>query len=250
MTLDDRPVRARTRSRRLAVTERWLALHEPALLSAGARVIDFGFGESPITSLEWADALGPHVTVIAVERDASRVEAAREHGGRLTLVHGGFEALPRLAPVTVVRAMNVLRAYPPEQVLTAQQALAAPLSEGGIVIEGSTDLAGDLTVAHVLRKRGAELLRERLLFHTTFTYGFAPWQFRDHLPRDLRRSVKPGTGLYDFLSAWHSAFEGTRGELASRFAYSLSALGPEVSSWEPGALQWSPVAGVPRARSV
>ena len=250
MTLDDRPVRARTRPGRLAVTERWLAQHEPALLAPGSRVIDFGFGETPVTTLEWAAALSPQVTVIAVEREASRVDAARSHGTRLTLVHGGFEALPSLAPVTAVRAMNVLRAYPLEQIADAHRALAAPLIEGGLVIEGSTDVAGDLTVAHVLRKRGPDLLREHLLFHTTFAHGFAPRQFRDHLPRDLRRSVKPGTRLFDFLRDWHSAFEQTRGELSSRFAQSLAALGPEVSSWESGALQWSPAGGVPRAQTV
>lgn len=234
-----RPVRARTRPGRLAAVDAWLTASEPALIRPGARVVDFGFGETPVTTLEWAQTLPDEVTVVAVEQDAGRVEAARETAaGRLQLVHGGFEALAALAPVTVVRAMNVLRAYPADQIDAAHAALGAPVCDRGIVIEGSTDTAGDVTVAYVLRKHGMALVREALLFHTTFARGFSPWLFRDSLPRDLRRSVKPGSAIFAFLSTWHAAFEATSGPIETRFAHSVIAL-PAATSWGAGALRWA-----------
>ncbi len=236
MSLDDRSVRARTRAGRLTIIDQWLALHEAALLHPNATVVDFGFGETPVTTLEWAATLVPTITVIAIERDTARVDAARA-SPRLRALHGGFEALAALAPVTVVRAMNVLRAYPLEDIAAAHAALGAPLIDGGLVIEGSSDPEGHVTVAHVLRKRGGALHREAMLFHTTFARGFGPWLFRDYLPRDLRRSVKPGTPLFDFFTTWHAAFEQTSGSPTERFEASISAL-PGASSWAHGTLRW------------
>lgn len=235
-------MRARTRPGRLAVIDRWLTLHEPQLITAGTAVIDFGFGETPVTTHEWAHAIS--AKVIGVERDLALIEAARRTHPTLQLVHGGFEALASLAPATVVRAMNVLRGYPATAIASAHQALAAPLIDGGVLLEGSCDTEGHVTVAHVLRKRGPQLLREALVFHTTFERGFSPWLFRDWLPRDLRRSATPGTPIFDFLAAWHAVFETTRGPIETRFAESVTRT-PELTLWETGGARWAPAAGVP-----
>lgn len=235
-------MRARTRPGRLAVIDRWLSIHERPLLAAGHTVIDFGFGATPVTTLEWA--LAVRASVIGIEQDLALFEAARRTHPTLRLVHGSFDTLPALGPVSVVRAMNVLRGYPAAAVASAHHALAAPLVDGGVLIEGSCDTSGQVTVAHVLRRRGAEVLREALLFHTTFERGFSPWLFRDWLPRDLRRSTTPGTPVFEFLTRWHAAFEATRGPVEARFAQSLAPL-PALSPWEPGGARWAPLGGVP-----
>ena len=232
MVLLDRPVRSRTRPGRLAAIDAFLGP-----MPAGSTVIDFGFGESPITTLEWANTLGPAVTVIAVERDVAHVQAAQASASPVTFVCGGFNGLRSLAPAAVVRAMNVLRAYPLEHITQAHRALAAPLADQGRLIEGSTDTGGSVTTAHVFRRDGSALTHEGLLFHTNFSRGAGPWLFRDSLPRDLRRSATPGTPIFEFLSHWHRRFEATGGTLTNRFAESAREL-TGVSLWAPGGLFW------------
>lgn len=232
LALLERPVRSRTRPGRLAAIDAFLGPMPP-----GSTIIDFGFGTAPVTSLEWASHLGPTVTVIAVERDLAHIESARTLNSPLTLVCGGFETLATLGPVSAVRAMNVLRAYPLEHIGQAHRALAAPLAQQGLLIEGSTDTEGCVTTAHVFRRVGSALTHEGLLFHTTFTRGAGPWLFRDSLPRDLRRSVAPGTRIFEFLTHWHRCFEATKGSPTERFAESGHQL-PGVSLWAPGGLFW------------
>lgn len=88
------------------------------------------------------------------------------------------------------------------------------LLPSGLLVEGSADATGAVMAAHLLRRgvgEGAELpLREALLFHTDFSLGFAPMLFRDWLPRDLRRRVRPGEPIHDFFSAWSAAWQQAR----------------------------------------
>ncbi len=230
--------RARTRPGRLLATQQYLAQHESQLLSPGSTVVDFGFGQTPVTTVEWADALDPRIAVVAIEHNATHVETARRLAPQLAIVHGGFETLATLGPVTVVRAMNVLRGYRAEDLAGATEALAAPLIDGGLLLEGSTDTAGDVMVASLLRKGQHALTLEGLLFHTTFARGFAPWLFRDSLPRAFRRSTRPGTPLYAFLEAWQRAFAKTQGPLSERFDASIAQL-PGATRWADGGLRWS-----------
>jgi hypothetical protein len=46
--------------------------------------------------------------------------------------------------------------------------------------------------------------------HTDGERGFSPWLFRDVLPRELRRDVKPGTAVHRLLSDWEVAWQATR----------------------------------------
>ncbi len=253
MTVPDRAVRARTRAGRLAFTERWVERFERGRLVTTPRVIDFGFGETPVTSLEWAEALNregpgpPAVTVVAVERDEARAHNAKVHECEtVRVVVGGFEVLPTLGPAAVVRAMNVLRAYPAHDVPDAHRALVSPLVDGGVVLEGSSDTEGHVSTFYVLRRRGLQILREALVFHTDFARGFSPWLFRDWLPRDVRRTVRPATPLHDFFERWHAAFERARGSADLTTRFELSAAGvADAELLEPGALQWRPPGGVP-----
>jgi hypothetical protein len=147
-------------------------------------------------------------------------------------VKGDFSSCATLGPTSVLRAMNVLRGYREEEVDPIHTALGAGLVEGGLLMEGSTDTEGHVTVAWLLRKTGATLVREALLFHTDFSRGFSPWLFRDWLPRHLRRSVKPGTAIHDLFSRWEARAAATRTtDPRERF---LASLGDDVEAtpWE------------------
>jgi hypothetical protein len=213
--------RGRTRPGRLHLLDAHLRAHEAGLLRrddgdfAGAPAVDLGLGDRPETTLELVELLASvdsAAPVIAVDHDPERVAAARTRAdGRFDARVGGFE-LP-LAPgerPRLVRAMNVLRGYPEDQVPAAHAAMAAPLLPGALLLEGSTCTEGHVLVSHLMR-RGIEDIEQRaLLFATDFERGFAPMLFRDRLPRDLRRRVRPGEPIHDFFTAWQQAFDAAR----------------------------------------
>lgn len=265
----ERRTRGRTSRSRLRALEEYLLHCERALLERQegpwheAAFVDVGFGEHPWTTLESARAfreLNPGLRVIGVEAEEARASAAAaEHEDTLThFRHGGFDwATTAAQPARLVRAMNILRQYPPEDVEAAHARLGAALLPGGLLVEGSTDTPGAITVAYLLRRTPEGLEREALLFHTDFQHGFAPWLFRDWLPRDWRRRVSPGTALHTFFTEWTQAWTQAREhgarELAEGFRQSVWGLArarPGVSTepWllEHGYLRWQPPGGVPR----
>lgn len=266
----DTKTRGRTAPGRLRALDAYLCRVEPGLLSrqdgpwARAVFVDVGFGEHPWTTLESAEAfraLHPGLTVIGVELDAERARAAGAHADARTHFRQGGFALPlgEDEPARLVRAMNLLRQGPPERVPEAHLTLGRCLLPSGLLVEGSSDAAGAILTAHLLRRRpdGAEplLAREALLFHTDFRHGFAPWLFRDWLPRDLRRRVRPGAPIHAFFSEWHAAWEEARvaGHTAPPEAFReatlrLAARTGEVDTapWllAEGYLAWRPAQGV------
>lgn len=257
-----RRTRGRTRPGRLRALDEYLCQRERRLLMSGppaAAFIDVGFGVDPSTTLEAAAALRrlrPNLHVAGVELDPDRAAAARgAQDERTRFVHGGLDAAGAFAPALVVRAMNVLRAYPEADVPAFHSAWSSLLVEGGLLVEGSTDSEGHVAVAHLCRAReaGAAPLREALVFWTDFERGFAPILFRDWLPRDLRRRVVPGEAIHGFLARWTQAWSPFRAAgPAAAFAASVSAL---RSSGEPlegdewlgqnGYAVWRPEGGVP-----
>lgn len=256
--------RGRTRPLRLRALDSYLIAQELHLLTrgdgdwSGAPIIDFGLGDTPATTLELAGvlrAINPDLELLGVDHAPARVAAARSfEDPRVRFALGDFDTLPSLARrARVIRVMNVLRGYPVEAVPRAHAQLGAALLDGGLALEGSSDPDGAVLTAHLLRRRGDALVREALLFHTDFSRGFAPWMFRDWLPRDLRRSVRDGTAIHAFLSAWTVHFEAHRtGEPAGTFvrsAHALRASGVAVRDdaalLASGTLVWSPGGGVP-----
>ncbi|HLT29170.1 MAG TPA: methylase [Myxococcaceae bacterium] len=264
------PTKGRTAAGRLRLLDTLLRLHPPPSLTRppapGLRpvVVDLGFGETPVTSLELLETLrAMHLEtpgVIAVEQASHRVAAARASTAedtRLAFREGGFD-LP-VHPgedVRWVRVMNVLRGYPLEAAREAHQRLGRCLPDEAWVWEGSADPRGHLLTCHLLRVRGGTLERVGLLFGTDFDRGFAPLQFRDWLPRDLRRSVRPGHPLHAFFAHWTAAFEAARGAgvqtSRERFRVSIRRLGQDVPGvdGEPellhaGLLRWTPPGGIP-----
>ncbi len=184
---------------------------------AHAVFVDVGFGEHPWTTLEAAAAfreVNPGLAVVGVELEAHRAEAAAGHADARTHFRQGGFALPLRPdePARLIRAMNLLRGYPPERVPEVHGMLGQSLLPGGLLVEGSTDTEGAVLVAHLLRRTEEEVVREAMLFHTDFHRGFAPILFRDWLPRDLRRSVKPGTPIQAFFDAWTESWTEARAE--------------------------------------
>ena len=241
MTAPDRAVRARTRAGRLDALNRWLQLHEAWLWvhAEPANVVDVGFGETPVTTLELAETLhgNTNLQIVGVERDAARVAAAQTSSRlHLSFREGGFDSLGEFVPAVLVRALNVLRAYPEPEAAAAIDLLAAPLVDGGLLIEGTTDTEGHLMCVHVFRKGAAQLRYDGLLFFTDGSRGFAPMMFRDWLPRDLRRRVTSGSLIREFLERWSAeaaqretgqtprqVFASSAVSLAARYAgYALS----------------------------
>ncbi|MFY0529575.1 methylase [Archangium gephyra] len=266
MTSLDKKTRGRTSHGRLSALDVYLRDQERELLVrsegawARAAFVDVGFGEHPWTTLESAETfreLNPGLPVVGVELEASRVESAQVHADALTdFRQGGFE-LP-LRPgesVRLIRAMNLLRGYRPEEVPGIHQKLGGVLLEGGLLVEGSTDTPGAVLVTHLLRRVPEGLAREALLFHTDFSRGFAPVLFRDWMPRDFRRRVKPGEPIHTFFADWTAAWQQAReaGHTAPPEAFRHSVLrlasrveGLVTDPWllDHGYLLWKPPGGV------
>ncbi len=262
----DQTTRGRTAPERLHALDAYLCHAEPGLLRRAdgpwehAAFVDVGFGDSPATTLESARAfraLHPGLPVIGVELDAGRAEAAACHAdARTHFRQGGFD-LP-LQPgetVRLLRAMNLLRQYPATSAPAIHQKLGEQLLAGGLLIEGSSDTAGGVLVAHLLRREAEGLSREALLFHTDFSHGFAPVLFRDWLPRDLRRRVHPGEPIHAFFQDWMGAWNDARaeGHREPRDSFRHSALrlasrreGIDTEDWllEHGYLRFRPPGGV------
>ena len=107
-------------------------------------VVDLGYGALPVTTLELAARLRPvraDVRVVGLEIDPVRVDTAQPAAtAGVEFALGGFE-LAGLRPV-LVRAFNVLRQYPVEEVPGAWAALRAGLAPGGLIVDGTCDELG------------------------------------------------------------------------------------------------------------
>ena len=161
--------------------------------------------------------------MLGLEQDASRVATASLAYPSLTLVAGGLEQLRGEA--LVVRIANVGRGLSRDAAAELHERVVATLVDGGVCLEGSTDLEGHVSTFWVLRRRGGSVRREALVFHTDGARGFSPWLFRDVLPRDLRRDVRPGTAVHQLLTGWTTSWERCRtGAALESFEASVRAL--------------------------
>lgn len=165
-----RPVGVETRGttahRRLRRADRWLlATHGALLRRPGLLVVDLGFGDRPVTTLELAHRLhrlNPTAGVVGLDISPDRVAAARvaaagvEAAGRLEFDVGGFELGGRRPDV--VRAFNVLRQYDADEVAGAWQQMTRQLRPGGLVLDGTCDETGRLAAWVTLDAAGPRSL--------------------------------------------------------------------------------------------
>jgi hypothetical protein len=216
--------------------------------------VDYGIGDRPETTLEWAAALravAPALRVVAVDAVEARVEAAAAALGaaRVEVAVGRFGIGPVGAgPVGLARAMNLLRAHPPAEAQVLLCQMVDRLEPGGALWEGSTCPRGSVLVAQ-RRVRGGG--GEGLLFWSDFRQGFGPLLFKDRLPVGLRGVP----AVEDFFGAWVGTFARERraGEAPAacflRVGAALGAAGAPVrvvdGVADGAALWWAPAPGLP-----
>mgnify|MGYP006275403429 CR=1 FL=1 len=203
--------RGTTNPNRLRRVDRYIC-NQPVLRNTKEPlVVDLGFGASPTTTLELkqrVQKVNPNAKLLGIEIDRDRVETAKPfETSDLKFSLGGFE-VPVPAewdkPVSVIRAMNVLRQYDESQVLDSWNLMQSRLADDGIIVEGTCDEIGRLASWVTLKKSGpvSLTLSFRLL-------GLAvPSKVAERLPKALIHHNLPGEKIYDFLkdldSAWNT----------------------------------------------
>jgi hypothetical protein len=208
------PTRGTTGANRLRRADRWM-MRSPRVLAAlnsveAPVVVDLGYGRLPVTTLELAGRLRsvrPDVRVVGLEIDPARVAAAADgaaDGAEFRL--GGFE-LAGLRPV-LVRAFNVLRQYPEEEVAGAWRTMQANLAPGGLLVEGTCDELG---------RRACWVLldRERPLSLTLACDPKAiarPSDLAERLPKVLIHQNIPGQPIHTLLEAADRAWAAAAGQ--------------------------------------
>ncbi len=226
---EGQPTRGKTAHNRLRRVDNFLLAYDPILIGREdglyhrAFLVDLGYGEEPITTLESARRLreaNPHLYVLGVEIDPERVAQAQACADEHTFFRlGGFNLPLRTWPdgtpetVRLVRAFNVLRQYDEGAVLSAYERLFEYLLPGGLLIEGTSDSSGSLWAANLARRPAdgrPSWIMEALVFSTNFRSGFDPALFQAILPKNYIHRVVPGEPIYAFFQAWKAAALQTR----------------------------------------
>lgn len=234
--------RGTTGNNRLRRFDRWIAhLVAAQVRSASAPLaVDLGFGAAPVTTRQWQRSLqviNPAAEVVGVEIDQGRVGAAR---GIISAIHGGFE-IPTARTPLVIRAANVLRQYPRDEVGPAWELMAARLAEGGWLVEGTCDEQGRLAS---MLSIGADAQPEWLTISCRLAGLQHPSQVAARLPKVLIHSNVPGTAIHRLLSdmdrAWDAAPRWGARQRWIAMAGSLRAQGwavrDGISRWRLGEL--------------
>ena len=205
-----RPVGAITRGttspNRLRRVDNFVAYRcGPALRDAAhPLVIDLGYGATPVTAVELrgrlAAAVRPDVTVVGLEIDPVRVEAAQPYAEppRLEFRRGGFE-LAGLRPV-VVRAFNVLRQYTEDEVPAAWRQMTAT---GAVLVEGTCDELGRIATWAVVEAG----VPSTLTLSARLADLDHPATFAERLPKALIHRNVPGEPVHDLLRELGRAWE-------------------------------------------
>ena len=171
-------------------------------------MVDLGFGATPVTAVELLERLRrirTDVEVVGIEIDPARVMAAAPSGRPgLRFAVGGFELpLDNDRRPVVVRAFNVLRQYPEQEVAAAWRTVRDRLAPGGVLVDGTCDEIGrracwvavsadDGPVSLTVSTRLAGLQR--------------PSELAERLPKALIHRHVPGQPVHAFLSALDGAW--------------------------------------------
>jgi len=202
--------RGTTNPNRLRRVDRWLAGPQGWRLRRSAQapvVVDLGYGASPVTAVELHDRLRrvrPDVEVVGVEIDPARVAAGRplERPG-LTFRLGGFEVpLDQGARPVIVRAFNVLRQYPENEVGQAWQRVLDRLAPEGLLVDGTCDELGRRSAWVALDPTGPLSLTVSLRLAGLDR----PSDVAERLPKALIHRNVPGEPVHEFLAAFDLAW--------------------------------------------
>lgn len=204
----NRPVgqitRGTTGHNRLRRFDRWIAhlAHRELRAAPGCLVVDLGFGAHPATTLQLQRSLPAGVEVVGVEIDPERAVAAQS---TIAAIHGGFE-IPTPRQPQVIRAANVLRQYPVEEVQSAWRTMARRLAEGGWLVDGTCDEQGRLACMLSIDTSARPVW---LTISCRLAGLDRPSQVAARLPKALIHQNIPGTGIHALLTdmdrAWDSA---------------------------------------------
>ncbi len=252
--MNPRPVgqvtRGTTGTDRLRRFDRWIAHLAAAALRRTDQplAVDVGFGAHPATTVRWQRTLvelNPGVEVVGVEIDRDRVAAAQ---GQIIAIHGGFE-IPTVRRPLLIRAANVLRQYPREDVDPAWQLMASRLAPGGWLVEGTCDEQGRLTSMVSIDHAGSP----RWLTLSCRLAGLdRPSHVAARLPKALIHDNVPGTRVHALLTdmdrAWDAAPRWGARQRWIAMAQALHAQWPVrdgVTRWRLGefTVDWAAVAG-------
>ncbi len=202
--------RGTTAPNRLRRVDRWLAGPQAWRLRGAADpvVVDLGYGATPVTAVELLDRLRrvrADVTVVGVEIDPDRVAAALPlRGPGLSFVRGGFEVpLPDGRRPVVVRAFNVLRQYPEEEVAAAWSVVRGRLAPQGLLVDGTCDELGR-------RAAWVAVTADRGPVSLTLSLRLAglelPSDVAERLPKALIHRNVPGERIHGLLAALDDAW--------------------------------------------
>ncbi len=213
------PTRGKTAPNRLRKTDTFLGVAFPDFVRRMTGLyVDLGYGAYPVTSVETLRRLrrlNPSLRALGVEIDPQRVAEAQPFAEpRLEFHLGGFN-LP-LQPdesVSVLRAFNVLRQYDEAAVAKALAALSAPLIEGGLILEGTSDPLGRLLTFNLFQKQKGDLERIAFVLAPTLRadpsassgQAFFPRRFQAVLPKNFIHHAEPGGAIDRFFAAWQWA---------------------------------------------
>ena len=221
--------RGTTNPNRLRRVDNFLAYRCGDLLAAATHplVVDLGYGATPVTAVELrtrlAAAVRPDVAVVGLEIDPVRVSAAQPYAEPplLEFRRGGFE-LAGLRP-QVVRAFNVLRQYPENEVAAAWATMTAT---GARLVEGTCDELGRIATWAVVGADGPQTLtlsaRLSDLDH--------PATFAERLPKALIHHNVPGAPVHDLLLALGTAWEASATPFGPRQRW-LATVGRFREQW-------------------
>ena len=213
--------RGKTACNRLRHLDIFMMLYDPFLITDRSEsvVIDLGYGAEPFTTLEMAQRLrrlNPQLNVIGVEIEPDRVERAKPYIDELTDFRlGGFDIpLLRHERVRLIRAFNVLRQYDESAVAESHTIMGHYLLPGGLLLEGTSDPFGRVTVANLLRKplsapSDEQLIPEALLFSINLQTGFDISLVQAVLPKNYIHRMIPGEPIHAFFEDWKRAVRET-----------------------------------------
>jgi hypothetical protein len=204
--------RGTTGRNRLRRCDRWM-VHSPAVraaleAAADPLVVDLGYGALPVTTIEMAGRLRSvraDLRVVGLEIDPERVRVARSFGSDVEFRLGGFE-LAGLRPV-VVRAFNVLRQYPVEEVPDAWSTLRTRIARGGLIIDGTCDELGRRCCWVLLDGDGPVSLTLACDPHQIDR----PSDLAERLPKVLIHHNVPGQPIHTLLDAADRAWAAAAG---------------------------------------
>ncbi|MER7164818.1 class I SAM-dependent methyltransferase [Micromonospora sp. NPDC000207] len=205
--------RGTTNPNRLRRVDNWIVESCGDLLRTAAEplVVDLGYGAAPTTAVELrarlADRVRADVRLVGLEIDPVRVAAAAAAADPpgLTFARGGFE-LAGLRP-HLVRAFNVLRQYPEDEVPAAWRTITTALAPGGRLVEGTCDEPGRLGGWLLIDATGPRTLT----LAARLAALDSPARFAERLPKALIHRNVPGERVHDLLRALDAAWRSAAG---------------------------------------